>query len=112
MVLDRSGGFDRLGWVLVEAVVEDRLDGAVAVGADGQRAARGGLQACIAVALRQTQDPQQERKACWGWRREPSTVVISAPVLGPIFSAQRVKRSGVHRPIRRCFSGMCSSAVV
>ena len=43
VVLDRSGGFDRLGWVLVEAVVEDRLDGAVAVGADGQRAARGGL---------------------------------------------------------------------
>ena len=58
VVLDRSGGFDRLGWVLVEAVVEDRLDGAVAVGADGQRAARGGLQACIAVALGQTQDPQ------------------------------------------------------
>jgi len=57
-VLDRSGEFDLLGWVVVESVGEDRLDASVAMGADGQRPCGGGFEAFVAVALRQAQDAE------------------------------------------------------
>ncbi len=52
VMLDRSGEFDLIGPVVVESVGQDRLDAAVAVGADGQRPCSGRLQAFVAVALR------------------------------------------------------------
>ena len=92
LVLDRSGGFDRLGGVLVEAVFEGwtRWSGSCWRRWPARGARRPpGVHRRSSMARRRI--PRQERKACWGWRREPSTLVISAPVLGPIFSAQRVE---------------------
>ena len=57
-MLDRVGAFELLGGRLVESVLEDRFDAAVAVAADGQRPCGGRFQAGVAVALGQTQEPQ------------------------------------------------------
>jgi hypothetical protein len=39
--------------------------------------------------------PSAERKPCWGSGRELMIVVIRVAQAGPIFWAQRLKRSGV-----------------
>ena len=98
---------------LVEAVFEDGGDGAVAVGAEGERAAAGGLEARIAVVLAEAQDAETGAVGlASGWRRSRITVATSVAVAGPVFSAQPTRRSGVHSPIWRCASGICSGAVV
>ena len=56
-MLDRVGVFGRLGAGLVESVIEDRFDAAVAVAADGERPGGGRFQADVAVALGQTEKP-------------------------------------------------------
>ena len=57
-MLDRIGAFELLGGRLVESVLEDRFNAAVAVAADGQRPSGGRFQAGVAVALGQTQDTE------------------------------------------------------
>ena len=54
-MLDGKGELDLLAGALVEAVVEDGLDAAVAVGAERHGAPCGGLQAVLAVAVGQAQ---------------------------------------------------------
>ena len=58
VVADGVGGVGESGAGLVEAVLEDRLDAAVAGAADGEGALGGRLQAGVAVALGQAQDPE------------------------------------------------------
>ena len=57
-MLDRIGAFELLGGRLVESVLEDRFDAAVAVAADGQRPCGGRFQAGVAVALGQAQETE------------------------------------------------------
>ena len=77
VVSDGVGGVGVPGAGLVESVLEDRLDAAVAGAADGDGALGGRLEACVAVALGQPL-PRQERYACWGCRRASSTVMTRA----------------------------------
>ena len=57
-MLDGEAELDLLAGALVEAVVEDGLDAAVAVRAERHGPARGGLQAVFAVAVGQAQDAE------------------------------------------------------
>ena len=57
-MLDRVDAFASLGGGLVELVLEDQLDAAVAVAADGERRSSGGVLAGVAVALGRVQESQ------------------------------------------------------
>ena len=64
---DRCRGLGLGGFgLLVEAVAQDGLDAAVAMGAEDERAPAGGFQAFFAVALAQAQDPEAGAVALLG----------------------------------------------
>ncbi len=67
VVLDRRAELDLLRGVLVESMGEDGVDAAEAVGTDGERLCGGRLEALLAVAVAQAQDPQTgaERLLTW-----------------------------------------------
>ena len=48
---------------------------------------------------------------CSGWGRLSRIRVTSSPVAGPTFSAQRMRREGVHSAWARWALGMCSATV-
>ena len=65
-MLDGEAEFDLLAGPLVEAVGQNRLDAAIAVGAQCDRSTRCGLQAVLAVAVGQAQDAQARAERLLG----------------------------------------------
>ena len=110
--LDRIGAFEWLGGGRVESVMEDRFDAAVAVTANGERPCGGRFHAGVAVASGQPQEPEAGAAGLLGMTAGVEDGGDQGGVCGPTFSAWQMKRSGVHSPIWRCCSGMCSGAVV
>jgi hypothetical protein len=91
----RRGELGRGPGLAVQAVLENGLHALEAHGAEGERAAAGGLQALgPVVACPERIRPRAERKPGCGWarlRKIPSTV---AAVAGPVLAAQSMSRCG------------------
>ena len=108
----RRGGLTRrLQGQPVLAGGEDVLDGVEAAGAEGDGAGARGVEPGVAVLPPSRMIPSTALYPCSGWGRLSRIRVTSSPVAGPTFSAQRMRRDGVHSAWARWALGMCSATV-